>query len=1129
MSKSVRTVAVYVGVFIGVFALVFGLDKVAVWQQARAARPTLAIADTTEKESSGMADWLVTGAGSLEYNGEYTASGSHMGEVYYTHGSGVDLRYLYWNPGGQWHLAHELAEPAGGAYQGAPGELPGNPWIVVLGVPPAPTVTAVAPPPGPIHIRDCPRDVSEARIEWVDNGGDKLLMLGVEAATTRLCLDIYDPATGNWTEGADPPDALRDAGEFDTAVHTNRLYVVALDPPGDADGTYWYYNPATDTWTGGFVSWSYPVAYGCGPPVRLVAANDGNLYVVHGRGGYDPGSVVVLRRFIPVPISESLIDETLDLGSSEHGPLDLFALSGDTHFRLITSDRKMYVWDGSDWVEQDVTGIWAQEAGEDLPHNWSHGAVVSGIDCYYAFREAPESLGWRFESAYDAIGSTSYDINGVLDVAMRDTTIYLLVRHYPSEDDAAALYRAHPQPEAPPVTVTVAGANITVAWTFTDEDRPTDNQSAYRVVITDDDGGAIHDTTKTVGTGTSFAHGPLADGGYIATVTLWDSDDLASAEGSDTFIVGGPGPDNPPTANITAPNDGDTLLADTDITVAATDDTGVVSVQVLVDGTSLGTLTAPNDGVDYTLAWEVAGWANGQHTITAIATDTVGQTGSDTITITLNAAGDVEDPVVNILAPADAAVVGLDVPIIASATDNVAVVRVRFYIDNQLQETLTAPNYLGNYRHIWDSNGWANGSHTITVRAWDASGNFGDDSVTVTLDVTLANTTKYFFTKQLPTAAVADDWRLPALSPQLAIETFVTGAVPAELHRRYQVTVGVHVPGDSVDFDDYQIVTPDISHGFTVSGSSLRWALRAQPTLLESYWEIAADEALCLVAMPTGYPSVVVDGAAGLWHFDGADLLLWEALDLVTPRDATFWNGKIAIVGDNRFILKDADTDELTYPIALPDATDYRAVAGSAEYLYLAIDTALSHFLYRFSYDALTQAAVLAASANVLTETSEVVGIGDADGKVSQYTPSGGLVELYDTGEAGVHSFANVGTTTYAGTGNAGKVFRSAPDWTLDTTLAGTVTCFASWQDYLFAATDQDGKLWRRTEAGWTNWHTLAGVVAINDMLALGDELWLAVEHITGARVYRIQAAETGHFACGPEPPDMVLKLLKTV
>jgi len=289
-----------------------------------------------------MAEWVVSGAGDASYNGEYSEAGVYQGKPYYQHDDVV--LYLFWD-GATWAL-HDFLQIGGQDYVGTGADLPATPWNVGAGIAPAPTVTAAEEENGPIHIRDCPRDVSEARIEWVDNGGDKLLMLGVETATTRLCLDIYDPATGNWTEGADPPDALRDAGAFDTAVHTNRLYIVALDPPGDADGAYWYYNPATDSWAGGLASWTYPVAYGCGPPVRMVTANDGNLYVVHGRGGYGPGSLLVLRRFVPAPISESVVNDDLDLGSSEHGPLDLFALSGDTHFRLTTSDRTMYVWDG---------------------------------------------------------------------------------------------------------------------------------------------------------------------------------------------------------------------------------------------------------------------------------------------------------------------------------------------------------------------------------------------------------------------------------------------------------------------------------------------------------------------------------------------------------------------------------------------------------------------------------------------------------------------------------------------------------------------------------------------------------------------------------------------------------------
>jgi hypothetical protein len=85
--------------------------------------------------------------------------------------------------------------------------------------------------------------------------------------------------------------------------------------------------------------------------------------------------------------------------------------------------------------------------------------------------------------------------------------------------------------------------------------------------------------------------------------------------------VGGtpPPPDTtPPTVSITSPPDGTTVVGTTNITVAASDDVGVASVQYVLDGTNLGSpVTTP----PFTLPWNSASTTLGPHTLAAIAKD----------------------------------------------------------------------------------------------------------------------------------------------------------------------------------------------------------------------------------------------------------------------------------------------------------------------------------------------------------------------------------------------------------------------------------------------------------------------------------------------------------------------------
>lgn len=87
----------------------------------------------------GMASWLVEGAGDATYNGTYTESGTYNGEPAYTNGT----RWLAKSPDGtRWTLCTAPDYADGYLTDGA--TLPGNPWSVIGGTPPAPTVSGGA-------------------------------------------------------------------------------------------------------------------------------------------------------------------------------------------------------------------------------------------------------------------------------------------------------------------------------------------------------------------------------------------------------------------------------------------------------------------------------------------------------------------------------------------------------------------------------------------------------------------------------------------------------------------------------------------------------------------------------------------------------------------------------------------------------------------------------------------------------------------------------------------------------------------------------------------------------------------------------------------------------------------------
>ena len=96
-------------------------------------------------------------------------------------------------------------------------------------------------------------------------------------------------------------------------------------------------------------------------------------------------------------------------------------------------------------------------------------------------------------------------------------------------------------------------------------------------------------------------------------------------------------------------------------------------------------------------------------------------------------APDTIPPTTSITAPASGATVGGTTTVSASASDNVGVTRVEFYVDGALKATDTATPYT----FAWDTTAYAAGSHDLASRAYDAAGNVGT-SATVT--VTVSNT-----------------------------------------------------------------------------------------------------------------------------------------------------------------------------------------------------------------------------------------------------------------------------------------------------------------------------------------------------------------------------------------------------
>ncbi len=232
------------------------------------------------------------------------------------------------------------------------------------------------------------------------------------------------------------------------------------------------------------------------------------------------------------------------------------------------------------------------------------------------------------------------------------------------------------------------------------------------------DSSVTEDATNGCGHSTFLGYNdPSYDNGLlVANGIAW----LAGSGGVDT---------QPPTVSITAPLNGATVSGTVSVTATASDNVGVTKVEFYLDGALQFTdTTSP-----YSWSWDSTTATNASHSLTAKAYDAALNVGTSTaVSVTVNnTGGDVTPPTVSITAPLNGATVVGTVSVNATASDNVGVTKVEFYLDGALKSTDTTSPYSWS----WDTTTTTNASHTLTAKAYDAALNVGTSAaVTVTVN-----------------------------------------------------------------------------------------------------------------------------------------------------------------------------------------------------------------------------------------------------------------------------------------------------------------------------------------------------------------------------------------------------------
>ncbi len=271
---------------------------------------------------------------------------------------------------------------------------------------------------------------------------------------------------------------------------------------------------------------------------------------------------------------------------------------------------------------------------------------------------------------------------------------------------------------APVVTLTAPAAGVRVSGTVTLSAEATDNLGVTRV--------EFYSGTRLLGSDTtapfSYAWSTTSEpkGQHLLSARAYDATGNVgtSAQVGVTVSVDA----TPPSVSITAPGSGAVLGGTATISASASDAYGVSQVELLVDGTRV----AADTSAPYSFQWDTRTATSGGHTLTARATDTYGNIATSAgVNVTVDNAA----PTVALTSPASGATLNGQVSLEVDVTDATGVARVEFLVDGVvLASDTTAP-----FSAVWDSGSWANGSHTLSAKAYDGANNMGTSaSLTVT-------------------------------------------------------------------------------------------------------------------------------------------------------------------------------------------------------------------------------------------------------------------------------------------------------------------------------------------------------------------------------------------------------------
>lgn len=507
--------------------------------------------------------------------------------------------------------------------------------------------------------------------------------------------------------------------------------------------------------------------------------------------------------------------------------------------------------------------------------------------------------------------------------------------------------------------------------------------------------------------------------------------------------------------------------------------------------------------------------------------------------------GDIVAPIVDITAPEDSGVVSGTVSIDWTAFDETALASLQVLIDGVVCDTqvLSGTNESGSF--AWDSTTWSNGTHTVRVRAFDASGNLGYHQHTITLANPYADQQRTLITtlERLPGLAGIDSTVLRLF------EALVWKPPTGDPARDFSCRVMCRATDDPADETDdlsqfRRVPFPgEKTHTPPAAGEYFQWAVLANPVTWIGTYSLAPHTIVRAICQgPEEHQLLILtDGGLAIWEFAGTlPAKLKDIADLGAypggtpyPRTLAYVDGLAMFDQADRLRIADLDADERNLDLVVRQDPDQFwwvkgiAPSGDAEVLLAVTNEDGDGSVWRFTWRALTLIGSIdgLAAERVLhlTAGEYVAGAGKLWSLADLETP------VFDSAQASTSLLTSRDSELLLGTGAGAKLFSSNPTWgeVIDmpgAEVRGAVEVFGA----LYAA-DERPAVWKRDpdSGAWSSALApdLTEITCLARYVFPDEQESLVVaghkDNVAMLVIYRLAPDDPSTVRSGPLPPNL--------